>query len=70
MEGDPTMLDIVFFKELKIIRKGSDRQGLLKLARLKKSSYSIILCFESQHWYDILLAVSVPSKYVNHHRSP
>ena len=38
MEGfPPTMLDVMFLKELRIIRKDSDCQGLFELARLKES---------------------------------
>ena len=38
MEGvPPTMLGVVFLKELQIIRKGSDGQGFFELARLKES---------------------------------
>ena len=43
MEGfPPTMLDVVFLKELQIIRKVSDRQGLFELARLKESPEALV----------------------------
>ena len=43
MEGfPPTMLDVVFLKELQIIRKASDRQGFFELARLKESPDALV----------------------------